>query len=50
MSDLVYLAVLLAFFVVSIGFIALCDRIIGPDGATTSAEPVDDEELSGAAR
>ena len=31
MQDVVYLAVTVAFFVLSALFVVLCDRIIGPD-------------------
>jgi hypothetical protein len=37
--DLVFVAVVVAFFVLCVGYVQLCDRIIGPDGP--GREPVD---------
>jgi len=32
MADVLYLLISVAFFAATAGFVALCDRIIGPDG------------------
>jgi hypothetical protein len=34
--DLVFLLIVLAFFAVCVGYVRLCDRIIGPDSHPTS--------------
>jgi hypothetical protein len=31
MQDVLYLAIIAAFFVLAVGFVYACDRIIGPD-------------------
>lgn len=31
MADLVFVAVIVAFFALATGFVVVCDRIIGPD-------------------
>lgn len=36
MTDLLMIAVALVFFAVAVAYVALCDRVIGPD-------PIDDE-------
>lgn len=33
MADVVYLLITVAFFALTIGFVRVCDRIIGPDPA-----------------
>jgi hypothetical protein len=33
MADLVFVVITIAFFVVCVGYVRLCDRIIGPDPA-----------------
>jgi hypothetical protein len=45
-ADVVFLAILVAFFCIAVGFVHLCERIVGPDmqadtpvGATES-EPI----------
>jgi hypothetical protein len=48
MADVVFVAILVAFFVLSIGLVHLCGRIIGPDIATVDA-PQEDEPLEAAA-
>lgn len=37
MADLVMIAVTMVFFAACIGFVALCDRIIGPDPVLDAA-------------
>ena len=37
MTDLLMVAVALMFFAVAVAYVALCDRVIGPD-------PIDDDE------
>jgi len=41
MTDIVLLAVLVAFFAVAVLFVRVCDRIIGPDleGESTNESP-----------
>ena len=39
MGDLIVLAMILAFFAVCIAYVALCDRIIGPDPAQVAIDP-----------
>ncbi len=41
MADLVYLAVIVAFFAVAALFVGACDRIIGADDASATDEPRD---------
>ena len=47
MTDLVFVLVLIAFFAAFAGFVALCERIIGPDpegvALSTGPDPVVDE-------
>ena len=31
MADLVFIVIVVAFFAVCVGYVGLCDRIIGPD-------------------
>jgi hypothetical protein len=38
MGDLVMIATVLAFFGACIGYVALCDRVIGPDEVIDDAE------------
>ena len=33
MADLLFIAITIAFFVVCVGYVRVCDRIIGPDPA-----------------
>ena len=41
MTDLVFVVITIVFFVVCVGYVRLCDRIIGPD---TAVPDVHDEE------
>jgi hypothetical protein len=59
MRDLVYLAIVAGFFLLTGGFVVLCDRIIGPepaglteggDGALESDEPTSTHTTIGATR
>jgi hypothetical protein len=36
MADLLFIAITIAFFVVCVGYVRVCDRIIGPDPAIES--------------
>lgn len=36
MRDVVYLLIVVAFFTLCVGYVGLCDRIIGPDPADLS--------------
>jgi hypothetical protein len=40
--DLVFMLIVVAFFVVCIGYVRLCDRIIGPDPQQVSTAVDDD--------
>jgi hypothetical protein len=51
MTDLVFIGILILFFLACAGFVAVCERIIGPDpegvSLSTGAEPiVDDAEVT----
>jgi hypothetical protein len=35
-ADLLFVIITIAFFVVCVGYVRVCDRIIGPDPATTT--------------
>lgn len=37
MTDLLFVAIVVAFFAVCVGYVRLCDRIIGPDPAMRDA-------------
>lgn len=43
MADVLFVAVLIAFFAVAVAFVRACDRIIGPDTALTPVEPAKPE-------
>lgn len=45
MADLLFIAIVLAFFALAAGFVKLCDRIIGPDPAPTVESPGDVGQL-----
>ncbi len=50
MKDLIVIVMTLAFFAVSVGYVALCDRIIGPDdveGVDGDGGSVDDADIGG---
>ena len=34
MADLVFIAIVVAFFALCVGYVRVCDRIIGPDQST----------------
>lgn len=34
MGDLVFVAIVVAFFALMVGFVSVCDRMVGPDDAT----------------
>ena len=38
MADLLYIAVMVAFFALAAGFVAACDRIIAPGGSGSDPE------------
>jgi hypothetical protein len=47
MADLLFVVITIAFFVVCVGYVHVCDRIIGPDprvSGATGAEDASDEE------
>ena len=39
MSDLIFLAIVVAFFAVAVGLMRACESIIGPDEPTTATTP-----------
>ena len=39
MADLLFVVITIAFFVLCVAYVRVCDRIIGPDPATPPAEP-----------
>ena len=47
MADLAFMVVVVAFFLLCVGYVRVCDRIIGPDspvGDSQDIERVDDPE------
>jgi hypothetical protein len=50
MADLWFVLVIVAFFGVCVALVWSCDRIIGPDDATTVDEPTVEPVVEGAAR
>ena len=38
-ADLLFVVITIAFFVLCVAYVRVCDRIIGPDPATPPAEP-----------
>jgi hypothetical protein len=51
MTDLVFVAIVLAFVALCVAYIAWCDRIIGPDESVAAVEPTSlgDTEVIGVA-
>ena len=47
MADLVFIAIVVAFFALCVGYVRVCDRIIGPD---PRIERTDEAETEGADR
>jgi hypothetical protein len=47
-ADIIFLAVIVAFFMLCVGYVAICGRIIGPD--VIAEVEADDDELSGEVR
>jgi hypothetical protein len=46
-ADVIFLAAIVAFFVVAVGLVMACDRIIGADEAVAETlDPVASEELA----
>ena len=43
MADVLFVAVVVAFFALAAAFVVACDRIIGPDDVADRVTPVDDE-------
>ena len=39
MQDLLFILITVAFFAIAVGFVRLCERIIGPDAEPTSTTP-----------
>lgn len=39
MADLLFVVITVAFFLVCVAYVRVCDRIIGPDPAPTPAPP-----------
>jgi hypothetical protein len=47
MADLLFVVITIAFFILCVGYVQLCDRIIGPDPRQPADTPVEgrpDEE------
>jgi hypothetical protein len=45
-TDLLFIVIVVAFFVLCVGYVRLCDRIIGPDpAARESSDPAASDEL-----
>jgi hypothetical protein len=42
--DLVFVLIVLAFFALCVGYVRVCDRIIGPDGPAPEGRPEEAEE------
>jgi hypothetical protein len=47
MKDLIVVAMTLAFFALAVGYVALCNRIIGPDELDPDAADVGDADIGG---
>ena len=48
MADVLYLLITVAFFAATVGFVRLCDKVIGPDADHPDAEGTGDPELESA--
>ena len=44
MSDIVFVATIVAFFILCLGYISVCGRIIGPDDTVTTDPQLEDLE------
>jgi hypothetical protein len=44
MADLLFVIITVAFFVVCVGYVRVCDRIIGPDPAASTPSPTEEAE------
>lgn len=47
MKDLIVIVMTVAFFAITVGYVALCDRIIGPDEFGDSADDTGDADIGG---
>ena len=48
MADLLFLFITVAFFAIAVGFVRICDKVIGPDsefGELTDGGEPDDEDV-----
>jgi hypothetical protein len=43
-ADLLFVIITIAFFVLCVGYVRVCDRIIGPDAATSTSAAPDERE------
>jgi len=43
-ADLLFVVITIAFFVLCVAYVRMCDRIIGPDPAAPPVEPHEDAE------
>ena len=43
MADIAFLAIIVAFFMLCVGYVSVCGRIIGPD-EVAGIEPISDDE------
>jgi hypothetical protein len=48
MADVLYLVITVAFFAATVGFVRLCDKVIGPDSDHPDADGAGDRELESA--
>lgn len=48
MADLIFVFIIVAFFGLAVGFVRVCDRIIGPDEAVGSPAAVTEPERTAA--
>jgi hypothetical protein len=46
MADVLFIAILVAFFGLCVGFVRICDRVIGVDDLSPVAAVDDDESLA----
>ena len=48
MADLLFVAIMVAFFILAAVFVAACERIVGPDAAyeTPGEEPAEPQEAA----
>jgi hypothetical protein len=45
MADVLFLLITVAFFVLCVGYVALCERIVGRDSAVSEVTATEDSEV-----